>query len=189
MKNRRIIIASIAVAAVAAVGGITAAASAGTSSPAAAPMPYPSAAPSPSPAASPSPTNGSTVHTVQASVNGQPETILVDSHGLPLYYYQPDSATNSLVSGELARLWPPLVSAMPTVTGASAGQLTAVSDSHGQQVAYNGHLLYTFVSDQSGRVTGQGVQNFFVATPGLAPVAGQPASNAPASPPSGGFGY
>lgn len=189
MKNRRIAIASIAVAAVAAVGGITAAASAGTSSPAAAPSsPYPGTAPSPAPMPSPS-ANGSTVHTVQASVNGTTETILVDSHGLPLYYYRPDSAAKSQVSGELARLWPPLVSAMPTVTGASASKLTAVSDSHGQQVAYNGHLLYTFVSDRSGQVTGQGVQNFFVATPSLAPAAGQPASGSPASPPSGGFGY
>jgi predicted lipoprotein with Yx(FWY)xxD motif len=174
MKNRRIIIASIAVAAVAAVGGITAAASAGTSSPA---------------ASGSSTSAGVTVHTVQASVNGKTETVLVDSHGLPLYYYQPDSATKSLVSGELARLWPPLVSAMPTVTGASASKLTAVSDSHGQQVSYNGHLLYTFVSDRSGRVTGQGVQNFFVATPGLAPVAGQAGSSASASPPSGGYSY
>ena len=36
---------------------------------------------------------------------------------------------------------------------------------HGGQVAYNGHLLYTFVSDRKGVVTGQGVQDFFVATP------------------------
>jgi predicted lipoprotein with Yx(FWY)xxD motif len=181
MKRPRIAIAGIALAAVAAAGGITAAASAGTS-------PAPAATP-------PSSGNGSTVHTVQASVNGKTETILVDSHGLPLYYYQPDPATKSLVSGELARLWPPLVSAMPTVTGASASKLTAVSDSHGQQAAYNGHLLYTFISDRSGRVTGQGVQNFFIATPGLAPEAGQAASSAPASPPrppsppSGGYSY
>jgi predicted lipoprotein with Yx(FWY)xxD motif len=174
MKNRRIAIAGIAIAALAAVGGITAAASAGAS-------------PAPMPAQSPG--NGSTVHTVQASVNGKTETILADSHGLPLYYYRPDSAATSQVSGELALLWPPLVSAMPTVTGASAGKLTAVSDSHGQQVAYNGHLLYTFVSDRSGRVTGQGVQNFFIATPGLAPEAGQAASSAPASPPGGGYSY
>jgi predicted lipoprotein with Yx(FWY)xxD motif len=175
MKNRRIAIAGIAIAAIAAAGGITAAASAGTS-------PAPAAAPSSS-------GNGSTVHTVQASVNGKTETILVDGHGLPLYYYQPDSATASQVSGELARLWPPLLSAMPTASGASASKLTAVSDSHGQQAAYHGHLLYTFVSDRSGRVTGQGVQNFFVATPGLAPISGQTASRAPASPPSGGYSY
>jgi predicted lipoprotein with Yx(FWY)xxD motif len=174
MKNRRIAIAGIAIAAIAAAGGITAA-SAGTS---------------PAPATSPSSSgNGSTVHTVQASVNGKTETILADGHGLPLYYYQPDTATKSLVTGGVLRLWPALLSAMPTATGVSASKLTAVSDSHGQQVAYSGHLLYTFVSDRSGRVTGQGVQNFFIATPGLAPIAGQPVSSAPASPPSGGYSY
>jgi hypothetical protein len=35
--------------------------------------------------------------------------------------------------------------------------------------AINGHFLYTFVEDSPGQVTGQGVQNFSVATPGLAP--------------------
>ena len=64
-----------------------------------------------------------------------------------------------------------MTSALPTGNGLS-GQLTAVSDAHGRQVAYNGHLLYTFVSDRSGVVTGQGVENFSVATPGLSAVGG-----------------
>ena len=68
----------------------------------------------------------------------------------------------------MAALWPPLTSAAPTAAGAS-GKLTVVNDAHGHQVAYNGDLLYTFVSDHAGEVTGQGVQNFFVATPGLIP--------------------
>jgi predicted lipoprotein with Yx(FWY)xxD motif len=178
MKHPRIIIASIAVATIAAAGGITAAASAGISP---APAAMPSSAGHGNPAV--------TVHAEPASVGGRTETILVSGHGLPLYYYQPDPAARSLVSGELARLWPPLLSATPTAAGASASKLTAVSDAHGQQVAYNGHLLYTFVSDRPGQVTGQGVQNFFVATPGLAPIAGQPAGTAPATPPSSGLGY
>jgi hypothetical protein len=71
------------------------------------------------------------------------------------------------------------------------GKLTVVSDVNGNQVAYNGHLLYTFADDRAGQVTGQGVQNFFVATPGLAQI-GSPAAasgGAPAVPPSSGFGY
>jgi len=54
---------------------------------------------------------------------------------------------------------------------------------HGAQVAYNGHLLYTFADDQAGQVTGQGVQGFFVATPGLTPLAGSSttAGTAPAA--------
>ena len=70
-------------------------------------------------------------------------------------------------------------------------------DIHGNQVAYNGHLLYTFADDQAGQVTGQGVQGFFVATPGLTPLAGSStagssttAGTAPAAPSgSGGYGY
>ena len=55
---------------------------------------------------------------------------------------------------------------------------------HGDQVAYHGHLLYTFADDQPGRVTGQGVQGFFVATPGLTALTGSPTATgtAPAAP-------
>ena len=52
-------------------------------------------------------------------------------------------------------------------------------DAHGEQVAYNGHLLYTFADDQAGQVTGQGIQGFFVATPGLTPIAGSSAQPGP----------
>ncbi len=84
-----------------------------------------------------------------------------------------------------------VVAAVGGVTAAGAlGKVTVVNDSNGQQVAYNGHLLYTFISDHPGQVTGQGVQNFFVATPGLVPIA---ATAAPAGPvpaaPAGGYGY
>ena len=72
-----------------------------------------------------------------------------------------------------------------------SGKLTVVNDAHGGQVAYNGHLLYTFISDRPGQVTGQGVQGFVVATPGIAPVAATsaPAGTAPATPSGGGYGY
>ena len=43
-----------------------------------------------------------------------------------------------------------------------SGKLTVLNDANGDQVAYNGHLLYTFTSDHPGQVTGQGFQNFFV---------------------------
>jgi Secreted repeat of unknown function len=53
-------------------------------------------------------------------------------------------------------------------------------------VAYNGHFLYTFVEDSPGHVTGQGVQNFFVATPSLTAGASSPATVAPSK---SGYGY
>ena len=103
-----------------------------------------------------------------ARVGGVVEVILVNDKGLPLYTYKPDTATQSMVTGELAALWPPFVSNGSTVSG-TGGSLAVINTENGRQVTYNGHFLYTFVDDSPGQVTGQGVQNFFVATPGLAP--------------------
>ena len=176
MRHPRIIIASLSLAAAAALGGGITAAAATTS--------HASSQPTASQAAA------ATVHTVQASVGGKTETILVDSQGLPLYYYLNDTATKSNVTGALASLWPPLTSGSPAATGLT-GKITAVKDIHGDQVAYHGHLLYTFADDHAGQVTGQGVEDFFVATAGLAAITGTsaPAVTVPAAPTSSGYGY
>jgi predicted lipoprotein with Yx(FWY)xxD motif len=107
-----------------------------------------------------------------------------------LYFYMNDTAASSLVTGGLAALWPPLTSPSPAAIGL-AGKLAVVSDTHGDQVAYNGHLLYTFADDHAGQVTGQGVQGFFVATPGLTPLTGSSTSTGtvPATPSGSGYGY
>ena len=175
MRHPKLIIAGIGLAAVAAVAGVTAAAGGGP--------------PAGSSTAGHSAT-AATVRTASATVAGKTETILVNSGGLPLYFYRPDTAAKSFVTGGVAALWPPLTSTAPTTAGAS-GKLTVVNDAHGHQVAYNGHLLYTFTSDHAGQVTGQGFQNFFVATPGLAPVttASAPRGPVPAAPSANGYGY
>jgi predicted lipoprotein with Yx(FWY)xxD motif len=175
MRHRKIIISGLALAAVAAAGGIIAASAGG--SPA-------------STASGAHPGTSVTVRTAPATVGGKSETILVNADGLPLYFYRPDTAAKSFVTGGLAGLWPPLTAAAPTAAGVG-GKLTVVNDTHGHQVAYNGHLLYTFTSDHADQVTGQGFQNFFVATPGLTPIASSPApaGPAPAVPSGGGYGY
>jgi predicted lipoprotein with Yx(FWY)xxD motif len=175
MRHPKLIIAGLSLAAVAAVGGVAAAAAGG---------------PSAGSAAAGHGATAATVRTAPATVAGKTETILVNSGGLPLYFYRPDTSATSLVTGAVAALWPPLTSAAPTAAAAS-GTLTVVNDAHGHQVAYNGHLLYTFVSDHPGQVTGQGVQDFFVATPGLTPIAGSPApaGTVPAAPAAPGYGY
>jgi predicted lipoprotein with Yx(FWY)xxD motif len=127
-----------------------------------------------------------TLRTATSSVNGKSETILVNAKGLPLYYYQADTAKKSMVNGELLRLWPPLISASPTATG-TQGKLAALRGND-LQVTYNGHFLYTFVDDAPGRVTGQGVSNFFVATPGLKTISSAAKTTTPA-PASRGYGY
>jgi predicted lipoprotein with Yx(FWY)xxD motif len=82
------------------------------------------------------------------------------------------------------------VTAAATTGSPASSAPRAGTDTHGDQVAYNGHLLYTFTSDSAGQVTGQGFQNFFVATPGLTPLASSlaPATTIPPAP-SGGYGY
>jgi predicted lipoprotein with Yx(FWY)xxD motif len=176
VRHPRVIIGSICLAAAAAIGGgVTAAA---VTNPPASSLP---AASQHGPA---------TVRTAQDAVEGKTDTILVNGQGLPLYFFAKDTAAKSAVTGELAALWPPLTSASPSATGVT-GKLAAVSDVHGDQVAYNGHLLYSFAEDHAGQVTGQGVEGFFVATPGLAPIAGSSASTgtAPASSSGNGYGY
>ena len=176
MRQPRIVIASISLAAAAAIGGGITAAAATTSQASTRPAASQSAA--------------ATVRTVQATVAGKTETILVNSQGLPLYYYLNDTAAKSVVTGGLAALWPPLTSASPAATGLT-GQLAAVMNVHGNQVAYNGHLLYTFADDQPGQVTGQRVQGFFAATPGLTPITGSQTATgtAPAAPSGSTYGY
>jgi predicted lipoprotein with Yx(FWY)xxD motif len=128
-----------------------------------------------------------TLRTATTSVDGKSETILVNAKGLPLYYYQADTAKRSNVNGELLRLWPPLISAKPTATG-TQGKLAA-KDGNDLQVTYNGHFLYTFVDDAPGHVTGQGVSNFFVATPGLKTISVAAKTTTPAPASGGRYGY
>jgi predicted lipoprotein with Yx(FWY)xxD motif len=107
---------------------------------------------------------GTTLHTANVEVGQARETILVNSKGLPLYVYRPDTASMSKVTGELAALWPPLIAKHPTASG-STGVLSTVPTISGRQVTYNGHFLYTFAEDVPLQVSGQNVENFSVATP------------------------
>src|ERR1022692_3050263 len=102
MRHPRIIIASISLAVVAAVGGVTAAA--GASSPGSSVHP-------------PSQSAAATVRTAPVAVAGKTETILVNAQGLPLYYYRPDNPTKSLVTGGLAPLGAPGAAASAPAPG------------------------------------------------------------------------
>ena len=185
MKHRKAAVAAIGVTAAAGITGIAVAATAGGS--AAKTASSATASGQNLPPQSPA---DSTIQVTSAVVNGKTEPILVDARGQPLYFYKPDLATKSLVSGALAAAWPPVLSGNPSISGAN-GAVTVLHDASGAQVAYNGHFLYTFVGDSTDHVTGQGVQDFFVATPGLSQIgASAPStSTAPASQYGGGYGY
>jgi predicted lipoprotein with Yx(FWY)xxD motif len=131
-----------------------------------------------------------TLHTTTTQVGAKTERVLVNAKGLPLYYYQADTAKKSQVSGVLAQLWPALVSAKPTASGVK-GKVASVQQADGHQVTYNGHFLYTFVDDSPGHVTGQGVSNFFVATPNVRSIRSATTIKAAPAPvtSSRGYGY
>jgi predicted lipoprotein with Yx(FWY)xxD motif len=181
MRRSRITLAATALV-LAGAGGIAYAATTGGSGTTG----YGSSAPPPAVAAPRGNSSGlPTVRVAIATVQGKTERILIDAQGMPLYTYRNDTATASHVSGQLAALWPPLVASMPTERGTNA-PIGSRATSNGQQVTYGGHFLYTFVEDQPGRVTGQGVQDFFVATPDSAQSATTGAAQAPSAP---GYAY
>jgi predicted lipoprotein with Yx(FWY)xxD motif len=188
MRSNRTTLAIVGVIVAATIGGGILVGTAGGSTPK-----YPAASTASTNAAAPvipDPSATTTVHTVNAVVGGMTESILVDAKGLPLYTYKPDTSTTSHVTGQLAALWPPLTANAPTAATGITGTLGVVATTNGRQVAYDGHFLYTFIEDSPGHVTGQGVQNFFVATPATA--TGNAASTAGSSTPTpiaNGYGY
>ena len=100
------------------------------------------------------------------------ETILTDAQGLALYIFTPDSPTKLACSGGCAQAWPPLLSkssGTPLADAPLPGKLSTFNNANGNQIEYNGHLLYTYIKDAApGAITGQGVGGkWFIATPAL----------------------
>ncbi len=129
------------------------------------------------------------IKTAPATVNGQSVTILTNVQGMTLYYFKPDTATTSACTGSCAGFWPPLIfssSGSPGSAAALPGTLSVVTDANGQQVAYNGHMLYTYSGDKApGQTNGEGIKgDWFVATTTL------PAEGGPqATPTRNPYGY
>ena len=108
---------------------------------------------------------------------------LADPSGKTLYTYDKDTSGVSNCTGSCLAQWPAYVDKGAT-TGLPAGVGTIKRSDNGQvQYTYNGMPLYYFVSDNTGQVTGDGVQNFSVAKPAAAS-SSQPSSSAPATSPS-----
>lgn len=127
-----------------------------------------------SPAGTGSSPGGSTAQLVQtatATVRGNSETILTDTHGMTLYYFDPDSPTKIACSGSCATLWPPLIATTDNVTGGPGLTLTfsVLNGANGKQVLGNGHPLYTYSQDKAaGDTKGDGLfGKWHVATPAI----------------------
>ncbi|MBV9615235.1 MAG: hypothetical protein JO011_17260, partial [Ktedonobacteraceae bacterium] len=123
------------------------------------------------------------IHTATAMVGNKSETILTDAKGMTLYYFTPDTSTQTACADACAKKWPPLLAAGASASSSSQlpGTLNAVTTTNGSQVEYNGHLLYRFAKDKAaGQTKGENVNGkWFVATPDLATGSGS----------SSGYGY
>jgi len=127
----------------------------------------------PTPAATTPSSSNALIKTTTATVSGKSEMILTDAQGKTLYYFKPDTATTSACTSSCADNWPPLLatgSSTPTSATPLPGKLTMQTTANGNQVEYNGHLLYTFAGDSGpGLTKGEGLfGKWFVVTPDLA---------------------
>jgi predicted lipoprotein with Yx(FWY)xxD motif len=157
---------------------------AGTSSSAAAP-------------ASSAAAGGSTVSEI--TVGGQ--QVLTDSKGDVLYWFVPDTKTESKCSGSCLTFWPAVAGPVTAGSGVT-GTLGTITRSDGsKQATYDGHPLYTFAGDKSpGQNKGNGVNAsgglwWEMTVNGSTPPASAAAAKATASPKAtatsggGGYGY
>ena len=123
----------------------------------------------PAPTATTASSSNVLVKTATAMVSGKSETILTDAQGKTLYYFTPDTATTAACTSSCANNWPPLLatgSGSPTSATSLPGKLSMQTTANGNQVEYNGHLLYTFAGDSGpGQTNGEGkLGKWFVAT-------------------------
>jgi predicted lipoprotein with Yx(FWY)xxD motif len=149
-----------------------------------------STAGSPSSAAA-SPAAGSGAVLKSATIGGA--RVLTNAKGFTVYSFAPDTASKSNCNGSCAQYWPPVkgpASAGPGVTG----KLATITRSDGSaQASYNGHPLYTYVSDTApGQAKGNGVNLsggvwHEVAVSGTAAPAAHSSSSSSSS--GGGGGY
>jgi predicted lipoprotein with Yx(FWY)xxD motif len=93
--------------------------------------------------------------------------VLVTSSGMTLYTFDKDAAGSgrSNCSGQCAVTWPPLMASSDAKPGAD--YTLVAREGGGQQWAYKGKPLYTFIGDQSpNEMRGKGMNGVWqVATP------------------------
>jgi len=85
-------------------------------------------------------------------------TLLTNSKGFTLYWFVPDTATQSKCTTACAHYWPPVKGPASAMSGVK-GTLTVITRSDGsKQAVWNGHPLYTYVGDtKPGEAKGNGL--------------------------------
>jgi len=132
----------------------------------------------------------STAATLEAKATSKYGTILVDSQGMTLYRYTPDTAGKSTCYGGCAQVWPPLLvpgATSPTAGDGVEGMLGTTTRTDGtRQVTFNGWPLYTFTGDSApGEVNGQGYEGTWFVVPAASSAGettgGESSTSAPAA--------
>jgi predicted lipoprotein with Yx(FWY)xxD motif len=118
-------------------------------------------------------TGATIVQPARVLINRKPEIILTNTKGSILYYSTADQGTATACTDTCTADWSPLLfkrHGAPFSSIKLPGELTVSKTANGQQVLYNGHLLYTYKNDTApGQVKGNGVGGkWFPATPTLA---------------------
>jgi predicted lipoprotein with Yx(FWY)xxD motif len=143
-------------------------------------------------------TGSSTTPATVLAVTTSLGKILENSSGMALYTYGPNhGGTTNMCTGACLQAWPALTvpaSASPMGGPGVTGTLGTAKQADGTtQVTYDGNLLYTFLSDDAGKVTGNGVAGFSVAkvtaasTPGAAGGGAAPTTTTTARSGYGGY--
>ncbi len=85
-------------------------------------------------------------------------TVLTDSKGFTLYWFAPDTSTQSKCSGKCAVFWPPVKGPVTAGSGVT-GSLATITRADGSlQATWDGHPLYTFKGDTApGQNKGDGI--------------------------------
>jgi predicted lipoprotein with Yx(FWY)xxD motif len=115
--------------------------------------------------ASSSPSGGGAASVSTGSASGV-GTVLVDSSGMTLYYFEKDKqgTKTSACNGACASAWPPLTTsgAAKAMSGAKSSQMGTIERSDGTtQVTYAGWPLYTYTADTApGEANGTDVKAF-----------------------------
>jgi len=85
-------------------------------------------------------------------------TLLANSKGFTLYWFAPDTPTQSKCNGSCATYWPPVPAPATAMSGVK-GTIGEITRSNGtKQATFNGHPLYTYAGDtKAGEAKGNGL--------------------------------
>ena len=178
MRNRWFVPAGLA-------GVALAAAACGSSGTSGTPSTPSAASSSPSAAASSAAASGTALKTT--TIKGT--KVVTNAKGFTVYSFAPDTPTKSNCNGSCATYWPPVKGPLTAGAGVT-GKLGTITRSDGStQATYNGHPLYTYVSDTApGQDKGNGL-NLSGGVWHVVPVSGSAAAPAASSSSGGGGGY